>query len=173
MLFTRLRFVLIGLFLVLGVVLHLQVGMKGAWYLYVAALLLLLTHLFFGPVWQAFQQLKAGFPQTAAKLLRQVWIPGLLVKRNQAYYYFTKGMLELQREELDVARPLLEKALSLGLQSANDRALLQLNLAHIYFVKKDLQTAATYLDQAEAEDAKDLMIQENLKKMRTVLAQKR
>jgi Flp pilus assembly protein TadD len=82
-------------------------------------------------------------------------------------------MLELQREELDVARPLLEKALSLGLQSANDRALLQLNLAHIYFVKKDLQTAGNYLVQAEAEDAKDLMIQENLKKMRTVLAQQR
>jgi tetratricopeptide (TPR) repeat protein len=168
--FIYLRYGLIALFLILGVVLHLQLGISQAWYLYAAAALLILSHLFLGNVWQAFSMLKRGKPAKAEKMLGHTWAPGLLLKSNRAYYYFTQGMLHLQREELDTARPLLEQATQLQLRYANDNALAHLNLAHIHFVQKNKTEAAQHLATAKSFEPTDLMIKDNLEKMQQALS---
>ena len=130
------RYILIALFLVIGVVLHLQLGISSSWYLFAASALLLLSHLFFGNVWLAFNFLKGGSPQKATQALAHTWFPNLLIKSNKAYYFFTKGMLALQQKDLSTALNNIKKASHIGLKHNNDNALAHLNLAHIYYRPK-------------------------------------
>ncbi|MCB0551029.1 MAG: hypothetical protein KDD19_25890, partial [Phaeodactylibacter sp.] len=75
MTYSYLRYALIALFLGLGLLLHLQLDFSQAWYLYLAGVLLLISHIIFGNVWMAFGSLKRGQPEKAEALLRQVWNP--------------------------------------------------------------------------------------------------
>lgn len=169
MLYTKLRFAIILFFIALGIILHVQQGIGSAWYLYLAAVVLLLTFFLFGNVWLAFRLLKQGKPEKAEQLLNLIPKPNWLIRRNRAYYFFTKGMVLLQRKELASAENYLQKGLALGLQSKNDKALASLNLAHIHYVQKEPQAAGKYLKQAQSYESDDLMIKEHLEKLQLAL----
>ncbi|MCG8326359.1 MAG: hypothetical protein MI974_01680 [Chitinophagales bacterium] len=170
MTYVYLRYGLIALFAVLGIVLHVQLGIEQSWYLYAAAGLLLFSHLFFGNVWLAFNFLKRGEVLKAQQTLKHTWAPNLLFKSNKAYYFFTQGMIFLQSKQLDKAKPLLEKACDLKLKHNNDNALAHLNLAHIHFVQKNKAEAIKNLEAAKAFNPSDLMIKDNLKKMEAAMS---
>ncbi|MEN0005195.1 MAG: hypothetical protein AAF798_13670 [Bacteroidota bacterium] len=167
--FIYARFALMSLFIVLGVFFHLQYGIGSAWYFYLAFAILLCTHLFFGSVWLALQQIQQGKLQKAEQLLKFVVQPKWLIKRNRSYYYFVKGLIDMQAKKLDQAKLALEEAVSIGLGRKNDRALALLNLAHIYFLQKDLKSAKLYTQQASETFPTDLMIKDNLSKLRQAL----
>ena len=169
MLYARIRSGMVILFIVLGILLHVQTGFQNAWYLYVAAILLTVSHLLFGTVWLAFRQLGRGKVGEAERLLSNIRRPDLLVKRNRAYYHFTKGMIHLQKKELESGDKHIREALDLGLQRPNDRALANLNLAHIQFVQKSLTEAARFLKIAKSEEPSDLMIKDNIEKLEQAL----
>ena len=171
MFYPILRYLVIALIVILGVILHLQLGLKQAWYLYSGALLLLASHFLFGSVWQAFSQLRRGRLAQAEALLRHTWAPGLLLRRNRAYYYFIKGMILLQQKQLEASAGQLQQAVQLGLQRPNDNALAYLNLAHIAYVQKDFGRAQKALESAKAFQPDDLMIKDKLKELETALAQ--
>jgi Flp pilus assembly protein TadD len=170
MLYARIRYALIFLFLGLGTLLHLREGWYASWYLYVAAALLLLTYLLFGNVWSAFNLLKRGKPEEAGKLLDQIWFPRLLLRRNRAYYHFSRGMIHLQNKELEAGEKHLLQADKLGLDRPLDKALLNLNLAHIYYLQKRYDHSRTYLEAAKAEEADDLLVRQNVSKLEKALA---
>lgn len=165
MAYSYLRYVLVALFLGLGLLLHVKLGLSQAWYLYAAGLVLLLSHILFGNVWMAFNLLKRGQPEKADKLLRQTWNPAWLIRPNRAYYYFTLGMLYLQHKKLEEAKAHLAQAIFLGLKKPNDQALAQLNLAHIAYVQKDPGACRQALQAARALRPTDLMIKDNLEKL--------
>lgn len=165
-----LRYLLIFLFFVLGAILQFNLGIAQAWYLYAGGVLLLLTQVLMGNVWTAHSLLKKGKALDAEKVLNQVWSPNWLLKRNQAYYYFTKGLIELQRKELGPARQHLETALALGMEHPNDSALASLNLAHIHYVQQAFEPARHWMEQAKSFPANDLLIKENLDKLEQALA---
>lgn len=164
------RFALIALCFILGVFFHLQYGLGSAWYLYLGGLVLLLTHLLFGSVWLAFQQIQGGRPEQAAKLLRFVVNPNWLVKANRSYYYFVNGLIAVQAKQLDQAKDALGKALEIGLDRKNDKALALLNLAHIHLVQKDLKGAEKYAELSANTNPSDLMIKDNLQKLQRALS---
>ena len=170
MLYHQLRLALIILFIILGIILHIQIGLTPAWYLYATAFVLLLTHIFFGTVWGAFGQLKRGNILKAEKLLAQIWSPNLLAKRPRAYYHFTKGLIALQRKQLPVGNKHFKAAIGLGLRNDTDRALAHLNLAHIAFLTKQIETSKEYLAKAKTFETNDLMIKENLNQLEVALA---
>ncbi len=169
---SRFRYPLIFIFLGLGVALHWQVGWSSAWMLYLSALVLFLVHLLFGDVWQAFRLLQRGQPAQAEQLLDRTLFPRLLVRRPRAYYHFACGMIALQQQRLEEGREHLQEALSTGLYRANDRALAQLNLAHIAFVQMDWPRAGQHRRAALAEQPTDLMIREQLQKLERALKEK-
>ncbi len=171
MLYPILRYLVIALFLILGALLHWQLGPGQAWYLYLAAMVLLATHLLFGSVWQAFSLLRRGQPARAEAVLRHTWAPGLLMRRNRAYYHFVKGMILLQQKQLEAGAGHLEQAVRLGLQRPNDNALAYLNLAHIAYVQKDYTRSRKALESAKSFQPGDLMIQDKLKELESALAQ--
>ncbi|RMG84690.1 MAG: hypothetical protein D6714_07350 [Bacteroidetes bacterium] len=168
--FFNLRRWLIGLFLLLGVILHVQIGWTPAWYLYLTAGILLATQILYGTVWQAFALMRKGKMLEAEILLNKIRKPEWLAPRPRAYYFFTKGILLLQKENLDEGRACLQRALEIGLKSDKEKALALLNLAHIAWRQRDFETARRYLDEAKACPVDDLLIKENLAKLETALS---
>ncbi|TXB62240.1 tetratricopeptide repeat protein [Phaeodactylibacter luteus] len=165
-----LKYSVMGLCFVLGALLHARLGLSQAWYLYAGAGLLAMTQLLMGNVWSAYSALKRGQLQQASRILKQVWAPGMLLKRNRAYFYFTKGMLALQAKQLDGAATGLEEAINTGLEHPNDGALAALNLAHISYVKQNWGSAAEWLEKARSFAVNDLMIKEKMSELEQALA---
>ena len=142
MLQTRIRFGLIFLFIGLGILLLVRTGISNAWPLFLGAVLLWVTHFLFGSVWVAFNALKRGQIQKATNLINSIKRPEWLVKRNRAYYFFTKGLIDLQNKALESGEKNLLEALNIGLEKNTDLALINLNLAHIYYLRKNLTAPA-------------------------------
>jgi hypothetical protein len=170
--FIRLRLLLIVLFLVLGVLLHVELGFEAAWYLYAAALLLLLTHVLFGGVFQAFRLLQSGDPAGAEKVLNSIWSPGLLLARHRSYYYFCRGLIALQRKDLNAGKAALVKAVARPHLKPSARGLALLNLAHARFLSKEYQAARELLPRIEALNLNDLRIKDGLAELKKALAGK-
>lgn len=171
MLYAKFRFGLIILFITLGVILHFQLGLANAWFLYLGAIVLVVTFFLFGNIWLAFRLLKRGKVEQAEQILNIIPKPNWLIRRNRAYYFFTKGMILLQNKKLAASEYHLKQALELGLQSKNDKALASLNLAHIYFVQKEPENARAYMEKAESFQSDDLMIKEHLEQLKVALKQ--
>lgn len=167
---TRIRFLLIILFLILGLVLHIQLGLAQAWYLYLASFIILLTHFLFGNIWAAFSKLRKGKLVEAETLINQIKRPELLTKQHRAYFHFIKGMIALQNEELQEGKVQLKQALERGLRTPNDNALTALNIAHIYFKQSQLQDCRSYLRQSKSFQPNDLIIKQKIDELEKVLA---
>lgn len=165
----NIRLSLIFLFIGLGILIHLQTGFTPAWYLYLAALILLATHFLYANVWTAFSLLRRGKPLEAEVALSKISRPNWLAKSPKAYYHFTKGMIHLQNKDITQAKQHLNQAKVLGLRNNNDNALATLNLAHISYVEKDQAQAKQLLEAAQAFQPNDLMIKDNIEKMRKAL----
>lgn len=166
---TRIRFVLILLFVIIGLVLQFKHGFSSAWYLYAASLILLFTHFAFGNVWAAFSKLQKGKVMEAELLLNQIKKPEWLVKQNKTYFHFIKGMIALQQNDLPEGEKHLKIAADRGLRSNNDNALALLNLAHICFVQKRQEDARNHLRQARNLKPSDLMIKQKIEEMEKLL----
>lgn len=161
----KIRLALIFLFVGIGIIMHVSIGFRPAWYYYLAAAFLTATHFLFGNVWQAFSQLRKGNLLQAELMIKKNKYPNMLLRSPQAYYHFTLGMVELKKEEIAPAERHLQKALDLGLRTPNDNALTALNLAHIALLKNDRKAGIAYAEKARDFQPTDLMIKENVKKI--------
>lgn len=170
MLQRNIRFGLITLFIIVGVLLHIKQGFGAGIYLYVAALLLLGSHFLFGNVWGAFSLLKKGRVEEAEHIMDKIKRPDLLLKGHQAYYHFIKGIAALQNKEFPEAEEHLTGALKRGLRTPNDTALVTLNLAHACFAQNRKADAKKYLDQLKAIPFNDLMLKDKVVEMERALA---
>ena len=155
--------------LALGTVIHFNEGFRSAWYMYLGGVIILLTHFLFGNVLLAFKKLNQGKVEEAENLLLQIKRPNWLLKSPRAYYYFTLGLIDLQKKKTGFGETHLKKALDLGLRTPTDNALAALNIAHINFVKKEFKIANEYRIKAAAFNSTDLMIKENLEKLEKAL----
>jgi tetratricopeptide (TPR) repeat protein len=165
-----LKYLLILLCFVLGGVLHAQLGFSQAWYLYVGGVVLLLFQVLMGNVWTAYSHLKRGRPIVAERMLKQVWNPKWLIRRNRAYYYFCNGLIALQQKEMERAADQLQLALDIGMEHPNDSGLASLNLAHIYFVQHNWEQSEYWMEKARSFSINDLMIKEKLKELEQAIA---
>ena len=144
------RLPLIGFFLALGVLVHVLRSWGDAWPFYALTGFLSLLHLLFGNVWLAFAELKRGRIDAAEKLLRQTYVPELLLPASRAYYYLCRGLLAMHHRQFAAARAELERAFALRPSRSQDRALTALNLAHLGYVDQDPARARQWLEAARA-----------------------
>lgn len=158
----NIRFLLIALFLMLGIVFHYFEGIGAAWFLYVGAIILLFTHFLFGNVSAAFMALRKGDIDKAEELIFSIKKPKWLVRQHRAYYYFTKGMVAVQRNFAAEAQTDLQEALQLGLRSDTDRALANLHLATLAFNDNDMEAARRFTAATEKYGHHDLMVKERV-----------
>ncbi len=172
MVYARSRLLLVFLFVIVGLILHFQLGIGTAIYPYLGALVLMVTHFIFNNVSAAFVLLRRGKIDQAERLIDQVKKPEWLVKQHRAYYHFTKGMISLQRNKLAEGKTDLKAALQLGLRTDNDRALAILNLAHICYLNKENEEARNYLNEAKQLNSDDLIIKQKVAEMEKAMVYK-
>ena len=158
------------LFLTIGVLLHIKQGIGSAWYLYAAALILLLTHFLFGNVWAAFAKLKAGQLEEAEQMVRQIKRPNLLLKTHKSYYHFIKGIAALHRKDWKVAELHLNDALNLGLRNANDRTLVMLNMVHLFLAQQQYDKARLFISQLKTIPHNDPTLQTKINELEKALS---
>ncbi len=167
---ARIRFLLVIVFLGLAIWFHVVEGIGTAWYLYVAGVLLLLTHFLTSNVSAAFMLLRSGQLDKAEQLIDQVKKPEWLLKQHRAYYHFTKGMIAAQRNAVPHAQRHLSQALEIGLRTPTDNALAAINLSNFAYQAKDRSEAKKYLDKAKSFETSDLIIKEHIGRLEKGLA---
>ena len=95
--------------------------------------------------------------EKAGKSLDRIKQPQYLVKGQQAYYYFLRGIMDSQTRSLGKAETALRKALSIGLRNKSDQAMAKLNLAGIAMNKRRKREATNLLSEAKKLDKRNLL----------------
>ncbi len=94
----------------------------------------------------------------AEKFLTNIIHPERLSKKNRAYFYFCKAMIERERDNFEEAVPLFKLALGEGLKNENDQAVALLALADIEMVKGNKTLAKEYFLQLKGLKVKPLLM---------------
>lgn len=169
MLYFRIRFLLIGLFITVGFALLYLMGIWAAIPSFTAALVLIISFFLLGTVGPAFTKLKRGKLKEADHLIHLTYFPNLLLRRHKSYYHFVKGMLALQKKELVDGETNFKTALALGLRNDNDKSFASLNLAHINFVQGNYDQSKQYLAACKKYEFDDLMLSEKIEELEKAL----
>jgi tetratricopeptide (TPR) repeat protein len=154
--------------LLIGIVNVLRHELYFAALFFAAAVLFTYGYFRYGSVWQVFQHIKTGEMTKAERLLDSIKNPQLLSGQQKAYYYFSKGLIEAHRNNLDAAESCLKQALDLGLRTANDTSIANLNLANIYHRKGMFDEARGRLKQASELRHKP-QLDEEIQKLKNTL----
>ena len=134
--------------LVLGGLTNYWSGFWPAFPLYLAALILIAGHLFFGPLRLIQQHMESGDMEGAEKVLNSIRYPNLLYKPIRSVYYTLKGNLAMAKQDFDTAEKSMKKGLDLGMpmKEAEGASLLQMGMLSMQ--KNDLKQAETYIRSA-------------------------
>jgi tetratricopeptide (TPR) repeat protein len=162
------RFILIAACLLIGIVNLLRNEFYFAALFFITGALFAYGYFRYGSVWLAFQHLKNGEMVKAERLLDAIKNPQLLSGQQKAYYFFSKGLIEENRNNLDLAESCLKQALSAGLRTTNDTSLANLNLADIYYRKGMLSEARDRLKDASKLPHKQ-QVAEEIQKLKDAL----
>lgn len=99
------------------------------------------------------------------KWLGYITKPELLIKSQEAYYFYLTAIVKAQTGEMGKSENLFKKALSIGLAMSHDRAMAKVNLAGIAASKRRKREALNWLNEAKKDDEKK-MLNDQIKMMR-------
>ncbi len=139
----------IGIVLVLGgIYTNYAASFWPAFPLYLAGVILVAGHFFFGPLRLIQDYLEAGDIEGAEKVLDTIKFPGLLYKPIRSVYYTLKGNVAMMKQDFTAAEKHMKKGLDLGMpmKEAEGASLLQMGMLSMQ--KNDLRQAESYIRQA-------------------------
>lgn len=90
-------------------------------------------------------------------MISKIKSPNNLSKQQKSYYHFTTGLIASEKNELDLAKSELMKALEIGLRTKNDTSIVLLNLADIEYERTELSSAKEYLKKLKDYELKPLL----------------
>ena len=85
------------------------------------------------------------------KLLAEIKNPQWLGKFQRSYYYLLNGVLNMQKNNYQIAEGHLKNALDLGVR-AEEQAMVYMQLANIRLMKRDMRGGRMYLDKAKKSE---------------------
>ncbi len=168
-----LRFALMGVLLIGGTVLAFLFGFWYAFPLLLIGLGLLIGYLLLGTVQSASQMMQENDMVGASKRLDLTLSPRLLYATNRAYYYMLKGSIAAAQHQPDEAEALLKKAQSIKIPTANEKAMLELQLANIAASKGKWTQAKNHFRAAKQLQVTEPTIKEQLKMFEKALNQQK
>ncbi len=157
-----LKFALIALTLIGGVVLT---SAFGFWYAFPFLLIgigLLISYILLGTVQSAAILMQKMDFEGTDRRLNLTFKPRWLYSANRAYYYMIKGGLAMQMKKYPEAEIMLEKAQKTGLPSDNERAMVLLQLANLAVVKNNFTGAQSLMRQAKQQKVTEAQIKEQI-----------
>ena len=165
-----LKFLLIAVFLIGGIVLAFLFGFWYSFPLILIGVLLLVSYLMLGTIQSSAELVQLQRFDAAEKRLNMTLSPRLLYVTNRAFYYILKGSFAMNRKENDEAEALFNKALSLKLPSDNEKAMILLQLANINAGKNKWNAARKYFRDAKKLKITENQLKEQLKQFEQVMA---
>ncbi|MEM6697636.1 MAG: hypothetical protein AAF806_26460 [Bacteroidota bacterium] len=126
-----LRFALIGVFLVSGVILAILFGFWYSFPLLLVGLFLLVGYVLLGTVQSAGVMMQSMDIDSAEKRLNMTLNPKWLYTTNKAFYYMLKGTFAAHRKDMEESEKWLKKAQEIDVPTDNERAMIELQLANI------------------------------------------
>lgn len=114
----------------------------------------------------AFVQLRRGKFDKAARTLARIKRPDLLIKTQEAYYFYLLGLIESQTNSPIKAEKYFRKALGLGLRMKTDQAVAKLSLAGIAVMKRKKREAINLLNDVKKLD-KNKLLEDQVKMIST------
>ncbi len=145
----KLKFALIALFLVGGILLAI---FQGFWYALPFLLIgigLLASYIMLGTVQSAAQLVQEMKFEEAEARLNLTWKPEYLYKTNQAFYNILKGSLAMNKKDNNAAEEYFKKAEAIDLPTDDEKAMVQLQLANINAQKQKWNAAKVYFMNAK------------------------
>lgn len=131
-----------------AVLVHVLSGFWPAFILYLAAVIMLFTHFFFGPLRLIQADLEAGDFEKAEKVLDLVWFPNLLYKPVRSVYYTLKGNIAMMQQDFDSAEKHMNKSLDLGLPMKEAEGANKLQLGMMAIQKGDMKKGESLIRAA-------------------------
>jgi hypothetical protein len=95
--------------------------------------------------------------EKAAIALHRIKQPEYLVAKQEAYYYYLKGLTGSQINSMADTERLFKKSLSLGLKNEIDRAIIKMNLATFAMAKRRKREATNLLAEAKKLDKNGML----------------
>ena len=111
----------------------------------------------YGTVYAAFQKIKKDNVEKAEELISKIKNPDKLTKGHKSYYYFTTGIIALEKKEFEKSHSDLTQALNIGLRTENDKSIVLLNLANIELLRNDFDKATEYIKKVRELNLKPLV----------------
>lgn len=111
----------------------------------------------YGTVYAAFQQIKKDNVKKAEELISKIKNPDKLTKGHKSYYYFTTGIIALEKKDFEKSHSDLTQALDIGLRTENDKSIVLLNLANVELLREDYNKAFEYIKKVRQLKLKPLV----------------
>ena len=165
------RFALIAAGVVGGIALWIAFGFWYGFPFLLAGIILLLGYIFLGTVGPAAKAVQVQDFDRGEKLLNLTLKPEWLYSANRAFYYMMRGTIALSRKDLNAAEGYLKQADTIDVPTANEKAMLKLQLAQIEANRKNFPAAKKYLKAARETNVKLPQIVEQMNMLDTALKQ--
>ena len=167
-----LRFALIALFLIGGVICAFAIGFWWALPLILVGIVLLVGYVLFGTVQSASQIMQTEDFEGAEQRLALTLKPEWLYSTNRAYYYMLKGSMAANRKDNDEAEIWLKKAEAIEIPTDNEKAVVQVQLAGLALNKGRWQQAETYMRTIRELKITEPMVKAQVLQLEQALKQK-
>lgn len=164
-----LKFAIIAVCLVGGIILSFVLGFGYTWIFIIIGLLFLASYIFLGTIQSASEMLQKMDFEGAEKRLNLTYFPNWLYVTNRAFYYILKGSLAAQRKDNNAAEGFFNQALELNLPSDNEKAMVLLQMAGIQAQKNNWTGAKNYFYQAKKLKITESQLKEQFKQFETAI----
>ena len=169
----HLRFALMAICFLGGLLLAFTVGFWYALPLFLVSIILTAGYILLGTVQSAAEIMQTQDFDAAAKRLKMTWKPDWLFSYNRAYYQMLTGTIAMQRKDMNAAETAFLKANEIGMPGGdNEKAMVWLQLANIQAVKEKWNIAQNYLKKAKEYSITEPMLRDQMKQMDLAIAQR-
>lgn len=167
-----LKFAIIAVSFILGIVLW---AMYGFWYssfFWLVGLIFLGSYILLGTIQSAAEMVQKQDFEGAEQRLKLTAFPNLLYVSNRAFYYIISGTIAMNKNNVNEAEELFNKALSLDLPTDTEKGMVLIQLASINANKGKWKVAENYYKQAKSMNINEPMIKQQMAHLDQAFKQK-
>lgn len=165
----HLRFALMAVFLIGGIILAFAVNFWYAFPLILAGLILGVGYVLLGTVQSAAMIMQSGDFDATEKRLNLILNPKWLYATNRAYYYMLKASIAMARKDTDSSERFLKMAQEINIPTDNEKAMLELQLANINASKGKWKQAQVHYRNLKQLKVSEPTIKDQIKEFDKVM----
>jgi hypothetical protein len=166
------KFAIIAVGIFGGLLLSFTLGFGYGWIFILVGIIALISYFLMGTIQSAGEMVQLGDFEGAEKRISLTYFPNLLYSANKAMYYMLKGSLAGQRKNNTEAEGYFNKALSMKLNTDDEKAMVLLQMAGIQAQKGNWNGAKNYIYQCKNLKVTQSMIKDQIKQFDTAIAQR-